>query len=162
MRRITVVGVLGLLGLFAWPLIFGQGTPAQTPSQIRDRRLDQALTEIENLKRLVRDQDRRIADLDKALRTLQQSAGVAVVEGKVRVAPKPVAAPWQNPLAWAQAQEGMSRAQVEEILGNPTSVDSVIDHQTLVYKGEAPSGGVLTGSVKLTDDRVTTVTPPDF
>ena len=96
------------------------------------------------------------------MRTLQQAEGIAVVEGKVKVAPKPLAAPWQNPLAWARVQEGMSRAQVEEILGKPTSVDSVIDYQTLNYKGDVPGGGVLTGSVKLTDDRATAVTPPVF
>jgi hypothetical protein len=56
----------------------------------------------------------------------------------------------------------MSRAQVEDILGKPTSVDAVIDYQTLNYKGETPAGNVLTGSVKLTDDRVTAVSPPDF
>jgi hypothetical protein len=50
---------------------------------------------------------------------------------------------------------------VEEILGKPTSVDAVIDSQTLNYKGEMPGGGLM-GNVKLTDDRVTAVSPPDF
>jgi SmpA / OmlA family len=95
------------------------------------------------------------------LRTLQPD-GVAVIGGKVKVAPKPSPAPWQNPLAWARIQEGMSRAQVEEILGKPTSVDAVIDYQTLNYKSETAGGVVLTGSIKLTDDRVAAVTPPDF
>jgi hypothetical protein len=111
---------------------------------------------------MVRDQDRRIADLEKALRTLQQAEGVALVDGKVKVPPKPLAAPWHNPQAWAQVQEGMSRAQVEELLGKPTSVDAVIDYQTLNYKGPTSGGAVLAGSVKLTDDRVAAVTPPDF
>jgi hypothetical protein len=173
MQRITAAGVLGLVGLVTSPLIFSQSTPAPTPSQTpsqtpsptRDRRLDDALTDIALLKRLVREQDRRIADLEKALRTLQAAAAAerpAPVEEKVKVPPKPLAAPWRNPLAWAQVEEGMSRAQVEDILGKPTSVEAVIDYQTLNYKGDAPGGGVLTGSVKLTDDRVTAVSPPDF
>jgi hypothetical protein len=110
---------------------------------------------------MIREQDRRIADLQQAVRSLQQAEGVAVVDAKVKVAPKPLAAPWHNPLAWARVQPGMSRADVEEILGKPTSVDAVIDYQTLNYKGDT-GAGVLTGSVKITDDRVTTVTPPDF
>ena len=161
MQRNPALGVLGLMALIA-PSIISQSTPAQPPAQVRDRRLDEALSEITLLKRTVRDQDRRIAELEKALRTIQQAEGVAVVEGKVKVTPKPLLAPWQNPLAWARVQEGMSRAQVEEILGKPTSVDAVIDYQTLNYKGDTPGSSLLTGSVKLTDDRVTAVTPPEF
>jgi hypothetical protein len=113
---------------------------------------------------LVREQGRRIADLEKTLHTLQPEAPPAApaVEVRPRVAPKALAARWQNPLAWAQIQEGLSRAQVEEILGKPTTVDAVIDYQTLNYKGDTTAGGVLTGSVKLTDDRVSAVTPPEF
>ncbi len=155
MQRTLVVGVIGLI---ASAFIFGQSTPAQT----RDRRLEDALTDIGLLKRLVKEQDRRIADLEKALHNLQPAAQPAAVEVSPKVAPKPVASPWHNPLAWARIQEGMSRAQVEETLGKPTSVDAVIDYQTLNYKGDVPGGGVLTGSVKLTDDRVTAVSPPDF
>jgi hypothetical protein len=162
MQRITAVGVLGLTGLLLLPQLFSQSTPPQTASQSRDRRLEDALTDIANLKRTIREQDHRIADLEKSLHTLQQGTGVAVVEGKVKVTPKPLAAPWQNPLAWSRVQVGDSRTQVEEILGKPTSVDAVIDYQTLNYKGETSGGGVLTGSVKLTDDRVTAVTPPEF
>jgi len=166
MQRIIAAGVLGLMGAATSPLIFSQSTPAQTqaqtPTQSRDPRLDEAVSEIALLKRIVRDQDRRIADLEKTLRILQQAGGVAVVEGKVKVAPKPLPAPWQNPLVWARVEEGMSRAEVEDILGKPTSVDAVIDHQTLHYKGGTPPSAVLTGSVNLTDDRVTAVSPPDF
>jgi hypothetical protein len=164
MQRITAAGVLGLLGLVISPLVFSQSTPTQTPPQTKDR-LDEALTDIALLKRLELEQDRRIADLEKSLRTLQAAGAAerpAVTEEKVKVPPKPLAAPWRNPQAWAMVQEGMSRAQVEDLLGKPTSVDAVIDYQTLNYKGDAPGGGVLTGSVKLTDDRVTAVTPPDF
>lgn len=165
MQRIPVVGVLGLLGLVVSPLSFSQSVPAQTPTQSRDRRLDEALTDIALLKRLVREQDRRIAELEKVLRTLQATERPtlppAVPDERVKVPPKPLAAPWHNPQTWVRVQEGMSRSQVEEILGKPTSVDAVIDYQTLHYKGEA-SGGALTGSVKLTDDRVTDVNPPEF
>jgi len=155
MQRIVVAGVIGLItSAFA----FGQSTPAQT----RDRRLEEALTDISLLKRIVREQDRRIADLEKALRNLPPAAPPAAVEVRPKVVPKPDTSRWQNPLAWAQIQEGMSRAQVEEILGKPTSVDAVIDYQTLYYKGDVPGAGVVTGIVKLTGDRVSAVSPPDF
>ena len=49
-----------------------------------------------------------------------------------------------------------------EILAQPTAVDSVLDYQTLIYKGDAPGSGALSGSVKLTDDRVSQVNPPEF
>ncbi len=166
MHRITAVGVLGLTGLLTSPLILSQSTPTQAPAQPQstESRLKDALTDIALLKRVVREQDRRIADLEKALRTLQAAGGPErpPVEEKLKVPPKPLAAPWHNPQAWARVEEGMSRAQVEDILGKPTSVDAVIDYQTLNYKGETPAGNVLTGSVKLTDDRVTAVSPPDF
>jgi hypothetical protein len=158
MQRINIVGVLGLVGLVTLPLLFGQSTPGQT----RDRRLDEALSDISLLKRLIKEQDRRIADLEKTLHPLQPAAPVSAVEVRPRVVGKPAGARWQDPLAWMQIREGMSRAQVEEILGKPTSVDAVIDYQTLNYKGDVPGGGVLTGSVKLTDDRVSAVSPPTF
>ncbi len=169
MQRITAMGVLVLMGLVTSPLIFSQSTPAQAPAQTQpqstESRLDDALTDIALLKRVVREQDRRIADLEKVLHTLQTAGAAerpAAGEEKVKVPPKPIASPWHNPQTWARVEEGMSRAQVEDILGTPTSVDAVIDYQTLNYKGETRAGSVLTGSVKLTDDRVTAVSPPDF
>jgi hypothetical protein len=75
MQRITAVGVLGLMGLLTSPLILSQSTPARAPAQTQpqstESRLEDALTDIALLKRVVREQDRRIADLEKALRTLQ-------------------------------------------------------------------------------------------
>jgi hypothetical protein len=165
MRRFNVAGAFCSIWLIISPVIFGQSTPAKSPVPTKDRQLEDALTDIALLKRLVREQGRRIAELEKTLRTQQAEATAPVpvpVEVRPKVLPKPLAARWQNPLAWAQIQEGMSRAQVEDILGKAASVDAVIDSQTLNYKGDAPSGGVLTGSVNLTDDRVIAVNPPEF
>ncbi len=162
MPRLIAAGALGLLGLAISPPCFGQSS--SSPS--RDRRLEATETDVSLLKRLVKEQDRRIADLEKTIKSLQPATPantdrpVAQELGQPirRVAP----ARWQNPLAWTQIREGLSRAQVEEILGKPTSVQAVIDSQTLTYKSDASEAGAATGVIKLTDDRVSEISPPNF
>ena len=121
--------------------------------------------EISLLKRLIKEQDRRIAELEKTVKSRQSANGVSAEKPTPHELAKTVIKPavqWQNPLAWAQIREGLSRAQVEEILGKPTSVESVIDYQTLLYKGDVPGSGPASGMVKLTDDRVSEIRPPSF
>jgi len=141
--------------------------------QTKDRKSEDALVDITLLKRLVKDQEKRISDLEKTVKALQQSIPAASAGANVaRPAPtpeerakpvvKPPVARWHDPLNWSQIREGLSRAQVEEILGKPTTIDSVIDFQTMVYKGDVPGVGMLSGTIKLTDDRVSEVNPPNF
>jgi len=161
MSRIVAAGVLGLIGFAISPPCSGQAS--SSPS--RDRRLEAAETEIGLLKRLVKDQDRRIAELEKTIKSLQSSAPASAEKPTAHEVAKTIIKPavqWQNPFAWAQIREGLSRAQVEDILGKPTSVESVIDYQTLFYKGDVPGSGVVSGVIKLTDDRVSEITPPAF
>jgi len=160
--RTTAAGVLSLMAWVISPPCFGQ----TSSNQSRDRRLEAAETEISLLKRLTKEQDRRISDLEKTVKSLR-AAPAAVVEEpaaheSAKMVVKPLAAKWQNPLAWTQIREGLSRAQVEEILGKPTSVEAVIDYQTLSYKGDVPGSGTVAGTVKLTGDRVSEITPPNF
>jgi len=162
MPRRIAAGVLGLIALAISPPCFGQASSNQN----RDRRLEAAETDIGVLKRLVKDQDRRIAELEKLVKSLQAAATTnnerPTAHDLAKAYIKPPSERWQNPLAWAQIQEGMSRAQVEEILGKPTSAEAVIDYQTLLYKGEVPGSGTISGTIKLTDDRVSEVRPPAF
>ena len=161
MSRIVAAGVLGLIGFAISPPCLGQAS--SSPS--RDRRLEAAETDIGLLKRLVKDQDRRIAELEKTIKSLQSSAPASAEKPTAHEVAKTIIKPavqWQNPFAWAQIREGLSRAQVEDILGKPTSVESVIDYQTLFYKGDVPGSGVVSGVIKLTDDRVSEITPPAF
>jgi hypothetical protein len=160
MTQVVKVSVLGLFCLTLSALCAGQ-----TP-QTRDRRLERAQEDIALLKRVVKEQDRRIAELESVVKALQ--AGT-VAERPADGGDRPKAAeknapavPWQIPFAWTRIKEGMSRAQVQEILGAPTSVDSVIDYQTLNYKGDVPGAGQVSGSVRLADDRVAQVNPPVF
>jgi hypothetical protein len=162
MPRTIAAGVLGLIGLAISPPCFGQ--TSSSPS--RDRRQEAAEIDISLLKRLIKEQDRRIAELEKTVKLLRASGTAPAEEPAPRelakIVIKPAAARWQNPLAWAQIREGMSRVQVEEILGKPISVEAVIDYQTLLYKGDVPGSGTVSGMVKLTDDRVSEITPPHF
>lgn len=161
MPRIFAAGVLSLVGLAISPPCFGQ----TNSNQGRERRLEATETDVSLLKRLVKEQDRRIAELEKTMKSLQTTAAASdkpAAQEPAKTTIKPPAARWQSPLAWAQIREGLSRTQVEEILGKPTSVESVIDYQTLLYKGDVPGSGTVSGMVKLTDDRVSEINPPSL
>ncbi len=113
--------------------------------QTQDTRLDDATKEIALLRRLASDQDRRIAGLESAVRSMQTTvlalARSAPTNGS-RIAER-----------WAAVKIGMSRDQVVSILGEPSSTDIVIDRQTLHYK-EANNP---VGTVVIIDDRVSEV-----
>ena len=124
------------------------GLSGQTP----DTRLDDAVKEIALLKRMMADQDRRLASLENTVR-LQQRAILAAARP-----PAVSAISWRTLEGWAAVKVGMSRAQVVEILGEPKSTDIVIDRQTLNYK----EGTTPIGEVVITDDRVSEVVSPKF
>lgn len=70
--------------------------------------------------------------------------------------------PWHLASNWSLIKSGMPEAQVVEILGPPTSVQSVTDTRTLYYLPDSRSTTTLNGSVTLKDDRVTAASPPKF
>jgi len=161
MPRFVAAGVLALIGLTTSRPCFGQ----TSANQSRDRRPEAAEREIDLLKRLVKDQDRRIAELERIVRSIQSATAVSSEKPTAHELAKTIIKPaiqWQNPFAWAQIRVGQSRAQVEEVLGKPTSVESVIDFQTLLYTGDVSGSGTVSGMVKLTDDRVSEIKPPSF
>lgn len=135
------------VGAIVWVYVGASfGLSGQTP----DTRLDDAVKEIALLKRMVAEQDRRLASLESTVRTQQRA---------ILAAARPVPAPsWRTLEGWAAVKVGMSRAQVEEILGEPKSTDIVIDRQTLHYKDAATP----IGQVVITDDRVSEVVSPKF
>ena len=100
--------------------------------QTDQRRLEDAFAEITSLKRALAEQDRRITDLQNAVKMLQSEQNQAPQPAApdpippVRKSKKAPPGPaWHNPSAWTTVKEGMSRAQVEAILGQPTSVGAV-------------------------------------
>jgi len=124
--------------------------------QSRDAsRLDALTMETEELKRVVADQARRIAELEKEVKALQAPP--------VSVSPIPASTPaWFLPVNWSRIKKDMSEADVVQILGPPTTVQSAVDTRTLFYTSDSHSATTLNGSVTLTDDRVTLMTPPKF
>lgn len=135
----------------------------QTTSQARiarDRRLENAITEIAVLKKTAADQDQRIHDLEKQVNELEKQVKSLSIPVEAAALHPLQKAPSKRLEVWQQITIGMSRVQVEDLLGKPTSVDSVIDHQTLYYADPAAGSGVTPGTVQLTGDRVTDVTLP--
>jgi hypothetical protein len=117
-------------------------------AQAPDPRIDELRKEAAQLKITIADQERRIGELERIVKALQ-----------VVAAPVPTAIPAPN---WILIKKGMSEAQVVEILGPPTSVDSTVDVRTLFYQPDSRATTPLNGTVTLTDDRVSALVPPAF
>ena len=137
-----------------WPLYLT--LPLIAMAQPSDPRIDELRKEASQLKMTIADQERRIAELERIVKALQ-----------VVAAPVPTAIPtpipsWHLAPNWILIKKGMSEAQVLEILGPPTSVDSTVDVRTLFYQPDSRSTTTLNGTVTLTDDRVTALVPPAF
>jgi hypothetical protein len=130
-------------------LIVYMGASYSLSAQAPDSRSDDSAKEIALLKRTVADQDRRIANLERTMRSLQTT---------VLTPARLVRPSWRNAEGWSAVKIGMSRDQVVEILGEPKSTDIVIDRQTLSYKDVSNP----IGKVVITDDRVSEVNSPRF
>ena len=130
--------------------------PLTAVAQAHDPRVDNLVTETTQLKRTAADQERRIADLERAVKALQ-----AVATPLPERIPAPAPA-WQQASNWNLIKKGMSGAQVVEILGPPTREETATDMRTLYYQPDPRSTTTLTGSVTLLDDRVTASAPPAF
>jgi hypothetical protein len=150
-------------------VVLGVGMLFAIPSrEVRAQTNDEALTEIKLLKRIVTEQDRRITELENALKGLvygtQKNALVQRPStADNRQGAPSVAQPWKIPSTWSRIRDGMSQAQVVSILGKPTGIEnSVTTYFTLFYRGPVPGSGFVSGNVKLVDDRVNQVNQPVF
>lgn len=68
---------------------------------------------------------------------------------------------WNNPASWSRVKYGMSQSQVVSILGQPTSIEDMGSVRTLFYRGEV-NGRLVSGNVRLADDRALVVNAPVF
>ncbi|MDA8681803.1 hypothetical protein N9M08_04600 [Porticoccaceae bacterium] len=69
---------------------------------------------------------------------------------------------WQNEVLWQRIELGMSRLQVESLLGQPSSEKrDIAKWLTLYYQGEKAGAGFISGNVVLNkDDRVEMINIP--
>ena len=130
-------------------------------------RISQLESEIQQLRRQIDDQNRRIQRLEDALSARGASAiGAPQQRRPSSAAPMPpstnVRQLWHTPEAWTRVTPGMTSVQVTAILGAPTSVDALEALKSMFYRGTTPDGVQLSGMVNLRDDRVVAVNKPAF
>ena len=131
-------------------------------------RISQLESEIQQIRRQIDEQNRRIQRLEDALTVRGESAiGAPQLRRSSNGAPAPASASnvrqlWHTPDAWTRVSPGMTSVQVTAILGQPTSVDAVDALKTMFYRGTTPDGVQLSGLVNLRDDRVVAVNKPAF
>jgi hypothetical protein len=120
--------------------------------------------EIAALRQIVTMHERRIAALEQSLRALlaDQTKGGMPKPTTLRPPSETGMPPWKFADAWQRIKEGMSRSQVEAILGRPTSEKTIGPFHTLFYQGHVPGQVSVTGTVELRDDRVWQVNIPVF
>jgi hypothetical protein len=137
---------------YIWIVCFTLALPAI--AQNRDRRIADLTAEVAQLKVKVADQDARIAQLEAAVKALQMSSVPAPIP--------PVKPLWQTSSNWMLIRKGMSRAEIVDILGEPTRETAVMDTRTLYYGADARSTTTLSGTITLEGDRLIVMTPPEF
>jgi hypothetical protein len=131
-------------------------------------RISQLESEIQQLRRQIDDQNRRIQRLEDAL-SARGGTVIAAPQQRRPSSAAPVASSpsnvrqlWHTPEAWTRVSPGMTSVQVTAMLGQPTSVDAVDALKTMFYRGTTPDGVQLSGLVNLRDDRVVAVNKPAF
>ncbi len=131
-------------------------------------RMSQLESEIQQLRRQIDDQNRRIQRLEDELGRRPGAAAGTPQPHRSASAATPAQSPstarqlWHTPEAWNRVAPGMTSVQVVAILGQPTSVDGVDALKTMFYRGTTPDGVSLSGIVNLRDDRVVAVNKPAF
>jgi hypothetical protein len=122
-------------------------------------------SEIRQLRIRIDEQNRRILRLEEELRGRGGSSPVRTTPRREDRGVGAVATgkqPWHAPEAWSRVKDGMTQAEVTEILGEPTAVEGVDAYKTLFYRGSAAGSAVLSGIVNFKDDRVVAVRAPNF
>ncbi|HET8691437.1 MAG TPA: hypothetical protein VFM30_04855 [Steroidobacteraceae bacterium] len=130
-------------------------------------RISRLESEVQQLRRQVDEQARRIQRLEEALKVRSEGAAKASAPRRPSPATAPAAPvtgrePWHSAAAWNRVLPGMTSAEVAAILGAPTSVDEFDALKTMFYRGTTGQGAELAGHVNLREDRVVAVSPPGF
>ncbi len=163
-----------LSGCTIW-LICSISIPPAT-AQTKDSPPNDLALEVSQLKQKVANQNERIAQLEKAMKAMQENGARAIADAILKLeaavrdlkavpAPGPIPSltpPWYSASNWSLLTQGMSRTQVAEILGPPTKESTVVDVDTWYYSTDSRATRALNGSVTFTGDRVTAMMPPAF
>ncbi len=140
--------------------------PSDVGAQQPDPRSDAVASELALIRRIIAEQDRRLSELEQAVRALQEGSARGRPDANVRRSRPTVSGqalpPWQVPGNWDRIKVGMSESQVTSILGPPTSAEQVAGLRTLFYRGEVSGSGLVSGNIKLGEDRVYLVNKPVF
>jgi len=140
------------------------------PTAVADdaARINRLETEIQQLRTLIDEQARRIQRLEDDLNR-RASASEPQPRPRPRVGEMrtdlPVSGarqPWHGAAAWDRVATGMSAEEVTQVLGEPTSAESIGALKTLFYRGAAPGGPPVSGHVNFRDGRVVAVSKPEF
>jgi len=110
MKKATVFALLMIF--ISQPSAFAQTTQQQ---------LEALTIEINLLKRLIIDQDKRIKVLEKQIKGGTSGVGVSTGTGVTTGS----ATGWKNSANWNRIKDGMASQQVIEILGQPTERDDI-------------------------------------
>lgn len=117
---------------------------------------------IEELERALRELRTQVADQDARIRRLEspsKATPFTVTALPTRTAGTDA---WKDASNWGRIARGMSRRQVESILGQPTSAKKdIINYVTLIYQGDKAGSGYISGNVQLdSNDRVIEIQAP--
>jgi hypothetical protein len=128
-------------------------------------RISRLESEIQLLRTQIDAQHRRILRLEDELSRHSGSKPVpAVPEAResrtLNMATDPL--PWHSPASWGRVKQGMSEAEVTNVLGEPTHRDSMEQFKTLFYDGQSVDSRPIRGHVNFRDGRVVAVNKPKF
>jgi len=162
MRHMALIGLIIFCGVG-----FVIAAPARIHGQQTNARIDALNKELALIRHVMADQEKRVSALEEVVRRFQEELGSGKPRGDLRQSGPLTStlslAAWQVPGNWDRLKSGMSESQVISILGPPTNVDRTTGSiPVLFYKGEVPGSGVVSGNVKLMEDRVYLVNKPVF
>ena len=150
-RVLSVATMLGAPALVSYPRLALADDAA---------RINTLESTVQQLRIRIDEQNRRIERLEAELNGRKGVPSIKPAPSKrEEYAPQAMTGkqPWHAPESWARITKGMTQAQVTEILGPPTAVESLDAFTTLFYRSES-----LNGLVNLREDRVVAVNKPTF
>jgi len=141
--------------VFASLAFFTSAAPAQDALRIEELRQD-----IAELRRLIREQSRRIDNLERLARMPDAPDAARRTREGVPLTLPPGSDKWLSSRNWDRVKPGMKELEVLDILGYPTSVREGTKGKTLFYTVPIGESGFLSGRVIIAGEEVREVEKP--